>query len=120
MKKEQFLSGVSFKVKGTTWKGAETYFYDECIMKESRSSVDDEVLFRSHHCNVLKIGRTGFTGFVYVMSKKVNVKYKFEDLIVFEDQGPQYDGAGFSVEDREQDPELQSHHCDDPSCNCSI
>jgi hypothetical protein len=54
-------------------------------MKESRSSVDDEVLFRSHHCNVLKVGRTGFTGFVYVMSKKVNVKYRFEDLVIFED-----------------------------------
>ena len=53
------------------------------------------------------------------MKKKVNIKYKFEDLVVFEDKGPQYDGAGFSVEDREEDLEL-THHCDDLSCNCSI
>jgi|LakMenE01Jun11ns_1017448.scaffolds.fasta_scaffold8447873_1 hypothetical protein len=86
MTKEQFLKGVSFKVKGLTYKGAQTFFYDECIMKESRSSVDDEVLFKGHHCNVLKIGRTGFTGFTYVMSKKVVVKYRFEDLVIFEEE----------------------------------
>jgi hypothetical protein len=86
MTKEQFLNGVSFKVKGTTYKGAQTFFYNECIMKESRSSVDDEVLFRSHHCNVLKVGRVGFTGFTYVMNKKVVVNYRFEDLVIFEEE----------------------------------
>ena len=27
---------------------------------------------------------------------------------------------GFTIEDREEDPEQLTHHCDDPSCNCSI
>jgi len=85
MTKEQFLSGVSFKVKGIDYKGAETFKYDECIMKESRSSLDERVLYSGHHANVSKIGRIGFTGFTFIMNKKVIVKYKFEDLIVFED-----------------------------------
>jgi hypothetical protein len=85
MTKEQFESGVSFKVKGIDYKGAETFKYDECIMKESRSSIDDIVIYSRHHANVSKIGRVGFTGFTFVMNKKVTVKYKFEDLIVFED-----------------------------------
>jgi hypothetical protein len=29
------------------------------------------------------------------------------------------DSAGFSIADRE-DEEEESHHCDDPGCNCSI
>jgi hypothetical protein len=83
MTREQFLSGVSFKVKGLTYKGAETFYYDERIMRESRSSVDDEVLFRSYHCNVSRIGRTGFTVFSFMLNKKVVVNYRFEDLVEF-------------------------------------
>ena len=85
MTKEQFLSGVSFKVKGIDYKGAETFKYDDCIMKESRSSIDEKVMYSAHHANILKIGKTDFTGFTFVMNKKVTVKYKFEDLVVFED-----------------------------------
>jgi hypothetical protein len=36
------------------------------------------------------------------------------------DDDPNFtDSAGFSIADRE-DEEEGSHHCDDPSCNCSI
>jgi hypothetical protein len=83
MTREQFLSGVSFKVKGVTYKGAETYYYDDCIMKQSRSSIDEEVIYKGHHANVLKIGRVGFTAFAFVMKKKVVVSYRFEDLVEF-------------------------------------
>jgi hypothetical protein len=83
MTREQFLNGASFKVKGSTYKGAETYYYDECIMKESRSSLDERVVYRGHHANVIKIGRVGFTGFAFVMNKKVVVKYRFDDLVEF-------------------------------------
>ena len=83
MTKEQFISGVTFKVVGPTYKGAETYYYSDCIMKQSRSSIDEEVLFERHHCNVLKIGRVGFTAFSFIMKKKVVVKYRFEDLVEF-------------------------------------
>jgi hypothetical protein len=83
MTREQFLDGVSFKLKGPSYKGAETYYYDDCIMKQSRSSIDEEVLYKGHHANVLKIGRVGFTAFAFVMNKKVVVKYRFEDLVDF-------------------------------------
>ena len=86
MTREQFLDGVSFKVKGPSYKGAETYYYDECIMKQSRSSIDEEVLYSGHHCNVLKIGRVGFTVFTFIMNKRVVVKYRFEDLVEFKEE----------------------------------
>jgi len=86
MTKQEFLSGVSFKVKGFGgYKGANTYKYEDCIVEESRSSIDERIILSSHHCNILKIGSKGFTGFTYVMDKRVNIKYRFEDLVVFEE-----------------------------------
>jgi hypothetical protein len=86
MTREQFLSGVSFKVKGLTYKGAETYYYDDCIMKQSRSTIDERVIYQDYHANVIKVGRVGFTAFSFVMNKKVVVKYRFEDLVEFKEE----------------------------------
>ncbi len=86
MTKEQFLNGTSFRVKGITYKGAETYYYDDCIMKESRSSLDERVVFKGHHCNVNKVGTKGFEGFAFIMNKKVKIKYRFEDLVEFKEE----------------------------------
>ena len=86
MTREQFLSGASFRVGFLSYKGAETYYYDECIMKESRSSINEEVIYKSHHANVIKLGRVGFTAFSFVMNKKVTVKYRFEDLVEFKEE----------------------------------
>ena len=83
MTREQFLNGTPFRVGFLSYKGAETYYYDDCIMKQSRSSIDEEVLYKGHHANVLKIGRVGFTAFSFVLNKKVVVKYRFEDLVEF-------------------------------------
>ena len=87
MTKDQFISRESFKVKGEgNYKGACTFkFNGDHLWKESRSSIDDRVLFTSYHLNISKITNVGFTGFVYVMSKLVKVSYKFEDLEVFEE-----------------------------------
>jgi hypothetical protein len=53
-----------------------------------------------------------------------NVKLDFTRQVVEElDNDPNFvDSAGFSIEDRFEvfDDEEGSHHCDDPSCNCSI
>jgi hypothetical protein len=85
MTRQEFLDGVSFKVEGfNTYKGASTYKYDECIVEESRSSIDERVIITTHHCNVSKVGTKGFEGFTFVMNKMVKVKYRFEDLVVFE------------------------------------
>lgn len=87
MTKQDFLSGKSFRVTGPTYKGARTYKYDgECILQESRSSIDEQVIISDYHLNIKKIGRLNFSGFTFVMEKKVNVKYKFEDLIEFKEE----------------------------------
>lgn len=87
MTKEQFLNGTSFTVGVPTYKGAETFKYDgNCIVTESRSSKDERVLFDSHECNIIKIGKVGFTGFSFVVNKRVNIKYRFEDLVEFKTQ----------------------------------
>ncbi len=86
MTAEQFLNGTSFTVGAPTYKGAETFKYqNDSIIRESRSSRDQRVLFFSHECNIIKIGRTGFTGFTFIVNKRVNIKYRFEDLVVFEE-----------------------------------
>jgi hypothetical protein len=87
MTKEQFLNGTSFTVGAPMYKGAETFKYGcGCIIRESRSSKDERVLFDSHECNIIKIGKVGFTGFDYVMGKKVVVTYRFESLVEFKQE----------------------------------
>ncbi len=121
MTKEQFISGTPFTIGKQNYKGESTYYFDGgSISRQIRSSVDNRVTLADYECNVLKVGRTGFEGFTFIMKKKVVVKLKFADLVPFEDQGPEYDGAGFTIEDRGEDPEELTHHCDDLSCNCSI
>jgi hypothetical protein len=86
MTKEQFLNGTVFRVAGPTYKGAETYSYnlkDNYMSKQVRSSIDERIVLDDYVCNVLKVGRTCFTGFTHVMRKKVVVSYKFKDLIEF-------------------------------------
>jgi hypothetical protein len=87
MTKQQFLSGVQFYVLGKSYNGASTYSYNEsanCMMRQSRSSIDERVVMDEYECNVPKITKTGFTGFTFVINKKVVVRYKFEDLVIFE------------------------------------
>ena len=121
MTKEQFTSATPFYIGRKMYNGDSTYYFDNnSIVRQIRSSEDNRVILESYECNVVKIGRTQFTVFTYVMGKHVKAKLKFADLVPFEDQGPKYDGAGFTIEDRGEDPEELTHHCDDLSCNCSI
>jgi hypothetical protein len=90
MTKEQFLSGKCFTIGALTYKGANTYSYykgdsnDGCIMRQSRSSLDNRVVLNDYECNAPIVGSKSFTGFTYVLKKRVNVKYKFADLVEFE------------------------------------
>ena len=89
MTREQFLSGVHFTIGGPTYKGACTYSYNDnagCMMRQSRSSVDERIVMNEYECNVPKVTRTRFEGFTYVMKKKVVIKYKFSDLVIFEER----------------------------------
>jgi hypothetical protein len=85
MTKKQFLAGTPFRVKGIhNYKGSSTYYYgNEIIAKQIRSSIDEKVITDSYHLTVSEISKGGFTGFVYVMDKKVEVSYWFEDLVPF-------------------------------------
>lgn len=91
MTKQEFLSGMCFTIGAPTYKGANTYSYyssernDGCIMKQARSSLDNKVVLNDYECNAPLIGTKSFTGFTYVMKKKVVVKYKFEDLIPYKE-----------------------------------
>jgi hypothetical protein len=86
MTREQFLNGTMFTIGVSTYKGTCTYSYNEdagCMMRQSRSSINNIRILNDYECNVLKIGRVGFEGFTHVMKKKVVVKFKFEDLVEF-------------------------------------
>ena len=88
MTREQFLNGTTFRVGFLSYKGAETYSYnakDNYMSRQLRSSIDERVVIDDYVCNVTKVGRLGFEGFVHVMRKKVVVKYKFEDLVEFKE-----------------------------------
>lgn len=86
MTKQEFLNGTFFTIKAPkTSNGESTYKFDEgCITKQSRSSVDGRVILDDYECNILKIGTKGFEGFTYIFNKRVNVKFKYEDLIIFD------------------------------------
>jgi hypothetical protein len=86
MTKEQFLNGTPFYIKRKAYKGDATYSYNQdigCICKQSRSSLDERMILDNYECNIGQLGRIGFTGFTHVMDKRVNIKYKFTDLISF-------------------------------------
>ena len=88
MTKEQFLSGAPFYIKGKNYKGDSTYNFNGLgsISRQSRSSVDERVVLDDYECNVDKVGRVGFTGFTFVMGKKVLVKVRFSDLVEFKEE----------------------------------
>jgi hypothetical protein len=85
MTREQFLSVVQFTIGPAKYKGDSTYNYEGGhISRQSRSSIDDRVILNDYECNVDRIGRVSFSGFTYVMGKKVVVTYRFESLVEFE------------------------------------
>ena len=86
MTRQEFLDGVSFRVKGIhTDKGSSTYYYsDGTLTKQIRSNIDERALTNDYHLNVEDVSDNGFKGFVFVVDKKVEVEYKFGDLVAFE------------------------------------
>jgi hypothetical protein len=87
MTKEQFISGTPFYLTKKCYKGDSTYSYGEgSISRQVRSSIDDRVILDSYECNVTKVGRVGFSGFTYVLGKKVLIKGRFVDLVEFKQE----------------------------------
>lgn len=88
MTKEQFLSGTPFYIKRKMYKGDSTYNFNTVgsISRQSRSSIDDRVVMDDYECNIVKLGKVGFTAFTFVLGKKVVVKCRFEDLVQFKQE----------------------------------
>ena len=89
MTKQEFLKGTPFYVGRKSYNGDTTYYLNHeatCLSKQTRSSIDEKVVLDDYACNIVKIGSKGFTGFTYVMKKKVSLKYKFEELVAFVDE----------------------------------
>ena len=87
MTREQFLNGAMFTIGPRKYKGESTYsFGPGHITRQSRSSLDGRVVLDDYECNVDRVGRVSFTGFTYVMAKKVVVTYRFESLVEFKEE----------------------------------
>jgi hypothetical protein len=87
MTREQFLNGTPFTIGQSTYKGDSTFYYDNGSMsRQVRSSIDQRVVLDTYECNVTKVGRVSFTGFAYVLGKRVVVKHRFEDLVQFKQE----------------------------------
>lgn len=87
MTREQFLNGEYFRVEVATRKGAPTFNYrPDNISQQIRAEQDGRIILDDYHCNVSKIGTKGFEGFTFVLGKRVKVKFKFEDLILLEEE----------------------------------
>ena len=86
MTREQFLNGTPFYVGRKSYNGDATYYCDDKgghISKQVRSSITDKVVLDDYEANIVKITKTGFTAFTFIMKKKVVVRYKFTDLVEF-------------------------------------
>ena len=85
MTREQFVNGASFKLVGRTYKGDWTYRYQEgSIVRESRSFENEKVISYSYHNSISRVGRVAVEGFTFIFNKKVKVKVRFEDMIIFD------------------------------------
>jgi hypothetical protein len=86
MTKQEFLAGNPFTIGLKHRKGDSTYYFTPSeiatgsLSKQIRSGIDGRAVTDDWHLSIDKIGTKSFTGSVYVMEKRVNVKYRFEDL----------------------------------------
>jgi hypothetical protein len=89
MTKQEFLAGNPFSIGLKYRKGDSTYYFTPSeitsgsLSKQIRSGVDGRAITNDYHLSVDKIGTKSFIGFVFVMEKRVNIKYKFEDLKLY-------------------------------------
>jgi hypothetical protein len=84
---------------------------ESCLDHNNEDLVDkDQVTFDISYGNQLEVED------VYVDVYKI-MQHVTAILEEYESE-PEIDSAGFSIADRFEDEE--SHHCDDPGCNCSI
>ena len=87
MTKQEFLSGKVFKLAKNT--GSNTFQYGPAtskgctgyIERNILSSDGERVILTDYEANVSKIGSKTFTVCTYVLDKKVQLKYRYDELI---------------------------------------
>ena len=86
MTKQEFLSGKTFKFAKNT--GSNTFQYGKSeegfsgyIQRNILSSDGERIILTDYEANVSKIGSKTFTVCTYVLDKRVQLKYRFDELI---------------------------------------
>ena len=87
MTKQEFLSGKVFKFAKNT--GGNTFQYGEStlvggdgyIQRNILSSDGERVILTDYEANVSKIGSKTFTVCTYILDKRIQLKYRFDELI---------------------------------------
>jgi hypothetical protein len=86
MTKQEFLSGKTFKFAKNT--GSNTFQYGKSeegfsgyIQRNILSSDGKEVILTDYEVNVTKVGSKTFTVYTYILDKKIQLKYRFDELI---------------------------------------
>jgi len=85
MTKEQFLSGVVFRIKSNRpyFLGQSTYYYNGTELRaQSRSGVTEEVQFDFVGGKDVKIGRTGFN-FIEMNELGTKSRLNFDNLVEY-------------------------------------
>jgi hypothetical protein len=93
MTKQEFLNGKSFRVNQATRIGQASFRY-ECnidnpgetghLRKEIRRESTGEVVLDDYELSITKITDNTFSGQGFVMDKRVNIRYRFDQLIPVE------------------------------------
>lgn len=90
MIKEKFENGYYFRIEGFNYYGSPTFKYNPSgsgyISRQSRYSLPDEnegIVNNIHELNIIEINNDGFKGFTYILDTKVEVSYKFDQLIEY-------------------------------------
>lgn len=87
MTKQEFLSGKTFTF--SLHNGRNTFQYvspfggiGEGSIQRNIISLDEEkVILTDYEANVSKLGSKTFTVYTYVLDKKVQLKYRYDELI---------------------------------------
>jgi hypothetical protein len=85
MTKEQFLSGVVFRIKSNRpyFLGQCTYYFDGTdLCKQTRSGVTEEVQFDFVGGKYVRVGRTGFN-FIEMNELGTKSRLNFDNLVEY-------------------------------------
>jgi hypothetical protein len=87
MTKQEFLSGKVFKLADHSYSNTYQFIPSKSkdvegfIQRNIMSSDGDRVILFDHEANITKIGSKTFEIYSFVMSKRVQLKYRFDELI---------------------------------------